>query len=77
MTPIGGKSITQMSIDADNDHVSSYGDIACYIHLTVYYYQCSGRAVLIVVILEEKEERVGRQFNTVLRSWNLWLKSVV
>ena len=27
MTPIGGKYVTEMSIDTDSDHVSSYGDI--------------------------------------------------
>ena len=27
MTPIGGKYVTEMSIDTDSDHVSSYDDI--------------------------------------------------
>ena len=44
------------------------------LHLAPYYY--FGRAVLIVLIMEEKEEMVKRNFNT-LRSWDLWLESVV
>ena len=44
------------------------------LHLAPYYY--FGRAVLIVLIMEEKEEMVKRNFNT-LRSWDLWLELVV
>ena len=32
------------------------------LHLTVYYY--SGHGVLIVLDMEEKEEMVGKQFNS-------------
>ena len=62
MTPIGGKSITETSIDTDSDHVSSYGDIKsfgacqCIIIVVVVY--------LIVLIMEEEEEVVGKQFNS-------------
>ena len=48
MTPIGGKYLTETSIDTDSDHVSPYGDIdRSVLHLTAYYY---GRAVLISCI---------------------------
>ena len=33
------------------------------LHLTAYYYY-SGHAVLIVMDMEEKEEMVGKQFNS-------------
>ena len=59
------KSVTETSIDIDNDHMNSYGDIKslgmCYIYTVQYY---SGCAVLIILIMEEEEEMVGRQFNS-------------
>ena len=54
-----------MPIDTDSDHVSLHGDIiivVCYNYLTVYY--SSGQAVLIVLSMEEDEEVVRRQFNS-------------
>ena len=50
-----------MSIDTNNDHVSSYHVIWHILHLTAYYYY-SGLAVLIVLLMEEDEKMVGRQF---------------
>ena len=61
MTPIGGKYVTEMSIDTNRDHVSLYGDIVKRVlHLTAYYYYY-GRAVLISCIeYGRREETVGR-----------------
>ena len=56
------KSVTETSIDTDNNHVRLYQVVWCVLHLVAYYY--SGRAVLIVLIMEEEEEMVGRKFNT-------------
>ena len=61
LTLIGGKYITETSIDTDSDHVSPYGDIIIrrMLHLTAYYYY--DRAVLISCIeYERREEMVGR-----------------
>ena len=70
MTPIGGKYVTETSVDTDTDHVSSYGDIVrcalqcnaamCYIFNTAHYYY--GHAELIVLSTEEDEEMVGRHW---------------
>ena len=59
MTPIGGKYVTETSIDIDNDHMSMYGDIvrrACVamqccnvLYLAAHYYY--GRAVLRIMKL--------------------------
>ena len=62
MTPIGGKYVTEMSIDTDDDHVimSPYGDVMVrrVLHLTAYYYY--GRTVLISCIQHgRREEMVG------------------
>ena len=42
---ISGKSIMEMSIDTDNDHVSSYGDVKSFGTLNLTAYCQSGRAV--------------------------------
>ena len=58
---IGGKYVTETSIDTNSDHVSPYGVIiiSLALHLTVYYYY--GHAMLISCIeYGRREETVGR-----------------
>ena len=63
MTPIGGKSVTETSIDTNNNHVSLYGQVICrLLNLTAYYY--SGHAVFALIYMEEQQEMVRRQFNS-------------
>ena len=57
MTPIGGKSITEMSIDTDIDHVSSYGQIVWHV-LNLTAYCCSGRAVFNCILIMEGEQEM-------------------
>ena len=59
MTPLGGKSIAEMSLETDNNHVTLYGQIVWrMLNLTSY------RSCLIALIMEEEQELVGRQFNS-------------
>ena len=76
LTPIGGKYVTETSIDTDSDHVSRYGVIIVRrsLHLTAYYCYY-GRAVLIRCI--EYGRREENMHLTAERSWNLCLKSIV
>ena len=55
----------KVSVDTNNDHVSSYADIRCLAHVASYsVFNYSGQVVLIVLIMEEEEEVIGRQFNS-------------
>ena len=45
------KVVTEMFIDTDNDHISSYQVVWHVLHLIAYYY--SGHAVFIVLLMEE------------------------
>ena len=50
-----------MSVDTNNDHVSSYADIRCLAYVASYsVFNYSGHVVLIVLIMEAEEEIIGR-----------------
>ena len=68
VTPIG-KSLTETSIDADNDHVSLYGQLVWRVlNLTAYCY--SGRAVFNYTYYGRG---AGRQFNSFEELELTWL----
>ena len=55
LTPIGGKSVMETSIDTDNDHVTLHGDIkfsTCYVlqRIIILVVMC-----LIALIMEEEK----------------------
>ena len=55
----------EMSVDTNNDHVSSYADIRCLAYVASYsVFNYSGQVVLILLIMEAEEEIIGRQFNS-------------
>ena len=56
-----GKSITEKSIDTDNDHVSSCGDINCLPYVTSYSISLFWSSCVNGIGLWKKEEMFGKQ----------------